>query len=385
MQTIHRFFQEPEQSFFLFGARGTGKSTWLGDNCHNALFINLLEADVLREYSARPERLASTVNAHPETKTVVIDEIQKEPMLLPVVHQLIEEHRGYRFILTGSSARKLKKAGVDLLAGRALNTTMHPFMAAEIGEAFDVARSLRDGMVPIVVASPTPGEVLKTYISIYIREEIKSEGLVRNLGAFARFLESAALSHGQPLNISNVARDCQVERKTVEGYFSILEDLLIAFRIPVFTRRARRAIACHPKFYFFDCGVFRSIRPKGPLDSIQEISGGALEGLVAQHLRAWIDYSRGDVTLSYWRTSSGSEVDFVMYGESCFHAIEVKAAERVRPEDLRALRAFKEDYPECSPLLVYMGTERLRIGDVLCVPCREFLLGLVPGKEIFRE
>jgi predicted AAA+ superfamily ATPase len=258
-------------------------------------------------------------------------------------------------------------------------------MAAEIGEAFDVARSLRDGMVPIVVASPTPGEVLKTYISIYIREEIKSEGLVRNLGAFARFLESAALSHGQPLNISNVARDCQVERKTVEGYFSILEDLLIAFRIPVFTRRARRAIACHPKFYFFDCGVFRSIRPKGPLDSIQEISGGALEGLVAQHLRAWIDYSRGDVTLSYWRTSSGSEVDFVMYGESCFHAIEVKAAERVRPEDLRALRAFKEDYPECSPLLVYMGTERLRIGDVLCVPCREFLLGLVPGKEIFRE
>jgi predicted AAA+ superfamily ATPase len=197
------------------------------------------------------------VEAHPNTATVIIDGIQRAPDLLAIVHKLIEDRPGRTFILTGSSARKLKKAGVDLLGGRALRRNMHPFMASELGPAFDLNEALLYGMVPIARASASPADVLRTYIDIYLNEEVKLEGIVRNIGGFARFLQAASLTHGQLLTITNVASDCQVSRKTVEGYFSIIEDLLIGYRVPVFTKRAQRAVVSHPKFYYFDCGVFR--------------------------------------------------------------------------------------------------------------------------------
>ncbi len=382
MEKLSRFFKAPAQSFFLFGPRGTGKSTWLRQHYPEAAVIDLLAPEQFREFSARPERLREVVRGAGD-RTIIIDEVQKVPELLDVVHELLEEKAGFRFILTGSSARKLKRSGVDLLAGRAVVKTMHPFMAAELRGRFSLVECLRTGMVPLVVDSPASRETLASYIALYLREEVQMEGAVRNLGAFSRFLEAISFSHGSTLNLAEVARESQVQRKTVENYLAILEDLLLAFRVGVFSRRAKRHLISHPKFYYFDCGVFRSLRPTGPLDSPSEIDGAGLEGLVAQHLRAWIAYSGRDCGLYYWRTKSGVEVDFVLYGEETFGAIEVKNAARVHPKMLKNLSAFREDYPEAQTLLLYRGKERLLINNILCLPCEEFLLGLTPGKPCF--
>jgi predicted AAA+ superfamily ATPase len=346
----------------------------------DALWLDLLDPEVYRNYSARPERLQDLLYGNPLKTDIVIDEIQKVPGLLGLIHKLIEEKKGQRFIMTGSSARKLKRAGVDLLAGRAILRTLHPFMAAELGESFSLNQALKSGLVPLVLDSPDPNEVLLTYGALYLREEVQFEGLVRNVGNFSRFLEAVSFSHASLLNISHIARECQVERKVVSSYIEILEDLLLSFRLPVFVKRAKRATSIHPKFYLFDVGVFRSLRPSGPLDQPSEIDGPALEGLVAQHLRAWMAYSQSSYELYFWRTRSGVEVDFVLYGSEGIWAIEVKNTERLRPEDMRALRAFRDDYPDSHALLIYRGTERLLRGDVLCLPCEEFLKSLVPNR-----
>ncbi|HAX62254.1 MAG TPA: ATPase [Elusimicrobia bacterium] len=377
---IPRIFLPQKYNFFLFGPRGTGKTTYLKQNYPDAVWIDLLEADVFRSYSAYPERLREIVLANPDKKTVVIDEIQKVPELLGVIHSLIEKKIKKQFILTGSSSRKLKKTGADLLAGRVIKKTMHPFMAAELGKKFNLNNVLNQGLLPLVVSAQNPDAVLKTYASLYVREEVQAEGLVRNIGNFSRFLESVSFSHGSVLNITNVARDCEVERKVVEGYIAILEDLLLAFRLPVFTKRAKRVVVSHPKFYFFDAGVYRSLRPSGPLDKSEEIGGSALEGLVAQHLMAWNSYSGENNKVYFWRTAAGSEVDFVVYGEKVFWAIEVKNTSRIRPEDLRPLKSFKEDYPESTAYFLYRGKERIMKNGILCIPCEEFLLKLHPEK-----
>ncbi len=384
METVGRFFEAPKSSFFLFGPRGTGKSTWLRGLPDTTLWIDLLQPDDYRAYAARPERLIERVATSPRDTTVVVDEVQRVPELLPAVHHLMEREPepGRRFVLTGSSARKLRRRGVNLLAGRAVLRGMHPFMAAELGDRFELEAALRDGLVPLVWDAADPGDTLSGYSTLYLREEVQAEGLVRNLGDFARFLEAAALSHGTVLNVSNVARECEVPRKRVDGYLSVLEDLLLAFRVPVFTRRARRATSSKPKWYLFDAGVFRSLRPHGPLDPPAELSGAALEGLVAQHLRAWIDYGHRDHELFFWRTQAGSEVDFVVYGPASFVACEVKSTRVVRPADLRALRAFASDYPECRPLLLYRGRDRLLRDGVLCLPVEEFLVQLRPGRAV---
>lgn len=373
---IPRLFTPPKQSFFLFGPRGTGKSTWLRVNMPDAIWVDLLEADEFRSYSARPERLKELVLSGSGNKIVVIDEIQKVPGLLSVVHSLIEKKLGFRFILTGSSPRKLKKTQADLLAGRVIKQSLHPFMAIELGKKFNLASALKQGLLPLVFSSAAPDAVLRTYASLYVREEVQMEGLVRNIGNFSRFLEAVSFSHGALLNTSNVARDCEVERKTVEAYITILEDLLLAFRIPVFSKKAKRATVGHSKFYYFDAGVYRSLRPCGPLDKPEEIEGAALEGLIAQHLIAWSFYGNEKNKVYFWRTTSGSEVDFIVYGEKVFWAIEVKNISRIRPEDLRSLRSFKSEYPQSSAILLYRGKERLKKDNVLCLPCDEFLLSL---------
>jgi predicted AAA+ superfamily ATPase len=368
-----RFLSGPAGSFFLFGPRGTGKSTWLQATLPGALRVDLLDPASQRQFQARPERLRELLAGQSGVRDVVVDEIQKVPALLDVVHQMVEADRSLRFILTGSSARKLRRGGANLLAGRLVQAEMHPFMAAELGTGFDMQRALQIGLVPLVWNAPDPAATLRAYAALYLREEVQAEALVRNVGAFARFLEAVSFSHGSLLNLAEVARECQVSRKTVEGYLEILEDLLLSFRLPVFTRRAKRHLVGHDKFYYFDTGVYRSLRPSGPLDRPEQIEGMALEGLVAQHLRAWVAYRGLGEQLYYWRTKSGSEVDFVVYGANTFAAWEVKRSSRVHSTDLRALKAFRQDYPEAQIALLYQGQERLEIDGIAVIPCQTFL------------
>lgn len=382
MEFIPRFLNVPRQSFFLFGPRGTGKSLWTKHYFKNALYIDFLQPDVFRSYVAYPEKLRELVEGNPQKHHVIIDEVQKNPAILNVVHSLIEKRRDVQFILTGSSARKIKRVDVDLLGGRAVMRTLHPFMAAELGKDFNFNKALQSGLLPLIWAAEDPMDVLKSYQGLYLREEVQMEALVRNIGNFSRFLEATSFSHASILNISNIARECEVGQKTVEGYIEILEDLLLSFRLPVFTKKAKRQLAEHPKLYFFDVGVFQAFRPKGPLDRPEEIIGAALEGLVVQHLRAWNAYRGEKNVLYYWRTRSGVEVDIVLYGEDGLWAFEVKNTSRIYPEHLRALQAFKEDYPGAHTIFLYMGRERLKKDNILCLPCEEFLAQLHPDKDI---
>ena len=373
MQHVKRFLKAPKQSFFLLGPRGTGKTTWIKEHFQNALWIDLLLPEELQYYGARPERLKEALDAEPSSKIVVVDEIQKLPELLSLVHFIIEEKKGHQFILTGSSARKLKRTGVDLLAGRALLKFMHPFTADELGPLFNLERALEVGMLPLVWDNIDPEKVLKTYAALYLKEEIQAEALVRNVSAYARFLETISFSHAGSLNLNNIARESAISRMTISNYLQILEDMLLGYTIPIFTRRAQRVLAAHPKFYFFDAGVYRALRRSGPLDQPEEIQGQALEGLVAQHLRAWIDEQEDKYDLSFWRTRSGVEVDFVVYGPQGFWAIEVKNTDKINAKDLTGLKSFKQDYPEAKTIFLYRGQRSLMQEEILCLPVEEFL------------
>jgi predicted AAA+ superfamily ATPase len=379
---IPRYFKAPGQSFFLFGPRGSGKSTYLKANYPEAVFIDLLRPDVQRKYQARPETIIELVSAYPDKVIFIVDEIQKVPEMLSAIHSLIEENKNLQFILTGSSARKLKRSGPDLMAGRVLLRNMHPFLLSELGKEADFQKALEIGLLPIIYLASDPESTLDTYVSLYIREEVQYEGLVRNIGNFSRFLEAISFSHGSVLNISNVARECEVERKVVENYISILEDILLATRLQVFTKRAKRALVSHPKFYLFDTGVFKALRPKGLLDSPNEIDGAGLEGLVFQHLLAWNALQDNEFDIYYWRSRGGIEVDFILYGEQGIFAIEVKNSDKIRNQDLRSLNEFRSDYPESQAIFLYRGKERLLKSGTICLPCDEFLINLHPDKTI---
>lgn len=362
-----RLLEPPEgKSFFLFGPRGTGKSSWVRARFPEALLVDLLESRTYLELQADPMRLEQRI-PRGHRGWVVIDEVQRAPALLDEVHRLIESKR-VKFILTGSSARKLRRGGANLLAGRALTLAMHPLTATETGEDFDLARALRFGQLPAIYAEPDPARFLDSYVQTYLREEVQQEGLVRNLAAFTRFLEVAAFSQGSVLNISNVAREASVNRKVAEDYFSVVEDLLIATRLTPFTRRAKRASIVHPKFFFFDAGVFRALRPRGPLDSEEEIRGPAAETLVLQHLRAVNDGLALGYSIHFWHPRQGSEVDFVLYGPHGFLAIEVKTGAAVREADFEGLRQFGEDYPVARRLLFHGGHRREQRQGVELIP-----------------
>lgn len=382
MRFISRLFAEVTKSFFLFGPRGTGKSTLIRARYPDALWVDLLRPEILRSLLARPERLDELIQGSPNQTTIVIDEIQKAPELLSVVHSLMEEKKYLRFILTGSSPRKLKRTSANLLGGRALKRELHPFMAAELGKEFSLTKSLQQGTLPLIVAEKNPADSLQAYINLYLQEEIHAERLVRSIENFSRFLEVISFSHGSLLNTANISRECEVKRKTVENYINILEELLLAFQLPIFTKRAQRELSAHSKFYLFDSGVYYTLRPRGPLDQPEEIEGAALEGLVAQHLLAWIDYSDENNTLAFWRTRSGIEVDFVIYGANHFYAIEVKNSQRVNSHDTKSLEIFLQDYPMAKAILLYRGKEKIKIKNVLCIPCEEFLKKLKPNQSL---
>ena len=364
----------PHQSFFLFGPRGVGKTAWAHQQFPDALFFDLLHYPTYTQLLAATQRLGDRI-PQGYKGWVVVDEIQRVPELLNEVHRLIESRR-LRFVLTGSSARKLRRRGVNLLAGRALTCHLHPFTALELGSDFNLKHALRWGCLPLACASEKPEDFLNSYAATYLREEVQQEGFARNIGAFGRFLEAASFSQAGVLNMAAVARECAVSTKVVEDYFSILEDLLIAVRLPVFTKHAKRRLVAHPKFYYFDAGVFQAIRPRGPLDAPEQIHGAALETLFLQQVRALNDYATLGYRLYYWRTSTGDEVDFVLYGERGLRAFEVKMAHNLRPDDLRALQRFQSDFPQAKTHLLYLGDRRWHERGIEVVPFLDCLTQL---------
>ena len=367
------------KSFFLFGPRGTGKTTWLRTQFPDALYFDLLDSEIYNDLLARPHRLAQMI---PETwhAWVVLDEVQRVPALLHEVHRLIETRHLF-FALTGSSARKLARKDVNLLAGRALTSFMYPLTVAELHQDFTLRHALQYGHLPSTFQESDPARYLESYVTAYLREEVQQEGLTRNLGAFTRFLETASFSQAQLLNISEVARECAVNRKVAEHYFSILEDLLMAERIPVFAKKAKRRTVLHPKFYFFDAGVYRALRPRGPLDTPEDIDGAALETVVMQEVKAMNHYRHYGYTMYFWRTASGHEVDIVLYGPRGIVAIEVKRSARVHKEALKGLSAFLEEYPMARAYLLYGGDRDRWEGKIHIVPLEDFLKHLPEALE----
>jgi predicted AAA+ superfamily ATPase len=304
---------------------------------------------------------------------IVIDEIQKMPVLLNEVHRMIEDYN-YKFILTGSSARTLKRKGTNLLAGRALYYKMFPLTAIELGADFKIEKSLRFGQLPTVHdRSVEPKDYLSSYIYVYLKEEIMQERLTRNIGAFARFLEVASFSQGSTLNMAEIARETSIERKTVEDYFQITEDLLLATRIPVFTKRAKRKTVTHQKFYYFDVGVYRALRPLGPFDLPEEAEGPALESLVLQELQAINSYFNFGYEIYFWRTIDKMEIDFILYGSKGLIGIEVKRSKRIDKRDLKSLKTFKLDYPVAKLYIFYGGEKNLYFNDIEVIPIKKAL------------
>jgi len=362
------------KSFFLFGPRGTGKTTWVKTSFPKSVYIDLLEAEIFNDLLANPQRLSNFIPKGCK-EWVIIDEVQRVPDLLHEIHRLIENQK-YHFILTGSSPRKLKRKGPNLLAGRALTLSMHPLSVAELGGDFRLEHSLQYGHLPSVYTQSEPKKYLEAYVKTYLEEEIRQEGLTRNLSAFTRFLEAASFSQGSLLNISAVARECSVERKVVENYFSILEDLMIAYRIPIFSKKTKRRLVTHSKFYFFDAGVYKTLRPRGPLDAPQEADGVALETLFLQELTALNSALALGYKIFYWRTSNGREVDFILYGPKGLLAFEITKTARVNSAMLGGLKSFLTDYPMAKAYFVYGGTRRMYEGPIHIVPVKEMLKDL---------
>jgi predicted AAA+ superfamily ATPase len=371
-----RILNPPKESFFLFGPRGTGKTSWLKSHFPKAIYIDLLKNDVLNDLRAGPHRLWQMIPTN-YTGPVIIDEIQKLPSLLNEIHSAMNESRTkYQFILTGSSARKLRMAGVNLLAGRVRVKNFFPFVAKELGTDFNLKKALIYGLLPEAYTSKDPQSYLESYLQVYIDQEVRLEGLVRNVEDFSRFLEAASFSQASVLNVSNVSSDCGVPRKTVQSYFEILNDLMLAYRLPIFQRKAKREMIKHDKFYFFDPGVFQTIRPRGVLDSDSEINGAAIETLVLTQLHALNELLSLGYQLSYWHTKKHLEVDFILYGKKDLIAIEVKAGSKPKSRDLDGLKEFKIDYPSAKLLFLYGGITK-KIGDIQLLNIEDFFANML--------
>ncbi len=379
-----RLYDLPDHTFFLFGPRGTGKTTWLKHVLPDALWFDLLRTGTFLSLSRQPDSFRQQVEARPRRSWVVVDEVQRLPALLNEVQSLIADHgRDYLFALSGSSARKLKRLDVNLLAGRAINRQFFPLTAAELGGQYDIDEVLRTGLLPQVCSEPAHAvDALDAYVANYIREEIQQEALVRHLDSFARFLEVAALMNGQIVNVAGIARDAAVARPTVQGYFAALVDTLVGVFLPAWRRGARVKEVARAKFYLFDPGVARALagRLREPLDGSER--GFLLETWVLHELRAAM--ARGSLggQLHYWRTPAGTEVDFIWSRGRRAVGIEVKASPRWRPEYSSSLDALLADKVLTSAHGVYTGSVELRDGPVRVWPLRRFLEELASGNVL---
>ncbi|MBI2894591.1 MAG: ATP-binding protein [Deltaproteobacteria bacterium] len=377
-----RLLAAPRRSFFLFGPRATGKSTWLRANFPTAHAFDLLRADVRVPLLRDPALFRRQVEAFDDREWVVVDEVQQVPALLPEIHSLIESTRR-RFAMSGSSARKLVRGKANLLAGRASVRHMHPLSAVELGDDFVPSRVLRYGTLPIVVAAGREAaDVLESYSLTYLKEEIQAEAFVRDLGAFARFLECSALANAQITNVSSLARDAGVQRTTVQGYFQILLDTLVGTLLPAYRPRARIKEQAHPKFYWFDSGVARAIAGRHRTEPTAEELGALLETYVLHELRTRMDVASLPGELSYWRTPDGVEVDFVLREAHRTVGIEVKAARDWRSSHGRGLRALASALPITGAWAVYLGASPQRDGSVRVLPVESFVRLLHAGEVI---
>ncbi len=376
-----RLLAPPRGSFFLLGPRGTGKSTWARGRFPQAERFDLLDEALYQELLVEPGQFAARLRARPRGSWVWVDEIQRLPGLLNEVHRFIEERR-LRFVLTGSSARKLRRAGVNLLAGRALSRSLHPFVPEELGVDFELARALRFGTLPLVQMADDPAETLKAYVQTYLREEIQVEALVRNLPGFARFLPVAALFHGQALNVASLARDAGVARTTIEGYLEILDETLLAFRLPAWEARLRVRERRHPKLYWIDAGIVRAAR-RTLSEPAAEERGALFEGMVAMLLRAYDAYRGLYDDLAYWSPAetTKTEVDFLLRRGRRFIAVEVKASARADGDSLRGLRAITGLAGLERRILVHLGRAPRRTEDGIDVlPFADFAAELAHGQ-----
>ena len=363
MPTYTRLQKPPKSSFFLLGMRGTGKSAWVKNAYPKAKRFDLLIESEYQAYLAQPHLFAEELNKIQSGSWVVIDQVQRLPNLLNEVHRAIEEQK-LKFALLGSSARKLRQSGVNLLGGRALLRTMHPFLPQELGKDFDLERALRFGSLPLIIMSEDPKEQLQAYVELYLKEEIQAEAIVRNLPGFARFLPIAALFHAQTINVSGMGRDSSVNRATAEGYIKILEDTLLGFRLPAYAPNLRVKEKSHPKWYWIDNGVARAAKKTLGVP-IPEERGALFEGFIAMLLRAYNDLKIFEFdTVSYWSPPGGStEVDFVIERGKEKIAIEVKTAKEPGTEHLKGLRAISDLKGLKKKILVYPGKRDRQTND----------------------
>ncbi len=379
-----RLLPAPRTSFFLFGARGTGKSTWIRSHFDDAFVVNLLNAELMLRYERDSAAFRAEVLAQPRSRWIVVDEVQRAPRLLDEVHFLMEEKGYKKFALTGSSARKLKRGAANLLAGRAIVKNLFPLTSAELNFSVPSAQLLRFGAMPLSVNATDDDareEFLRAYVTTYLAEEIRAEGLVRDLGSFSRFLEVASLAAGQTTNVSGIARDAAVSRETVRKYFDVLVDTLVGSWLPAHRPRAKVKEAALPKFYWFDPGVLHAAAGGFDQPLPGDWDGVLLEHLVHHEIRSHIHYAGVKGSLGYWATPGGSEVDFVWWHGRNVVAIEVKNAREFRRGFKKGLDAFVAGTP-ARGYVVYRGEREMEVDGIRVIPLAAFLRRLHAGEII---
>ncbi|PJE46416.1 MAG: AAA family ATPase [Sediminibacterium sp.] len=364
-----------KESLFLWGARQTGKSTLLKSLFPNAIWFDLLKSDVYRRYQANPSQFRETILASETRNIVIVDEIQKIPELLDEIHWLIVNH-SIQFILSGSSPRKIIRAGSNLLGGRALRYELYPLLQSEIPE-FDLIKALNNGLLPRHYLSDNPKKLIDAYIGNYLKDEIIAEAKIRNINAFTQFLEAAAFSNGEMVNYTNIATECGVSHTTVKEYFQILVDTLIGRFVPAFQKKPKRRVIVAPKFYYFDIGIANNLLKRGRIVMGSESFGNAFEHFIYQELYAHSNYSDKNYPISYWRTTSQIEVDFILGDHEV--AVEVKGTDNVQTRHLKGLKAFAEEYKVKNLIVVSNDPLERQIGDITVMPWKIFLEKLWDG------
>lgn len=363
---------ENNDSVFLWGARQVGKTTLLEQLYPEVRYYDLLKANEFERFFRRPEILGEELESMKEGELVIIDEIQKVPQLLDEIHALIHKKK-IRFILSGSSPRKIIRSGANLLGGRAVKKILFPLVSAEIPD-FDLIKAINNGMIPRHYMVNNPWERFSAYIGVYLNEEIREEALSRNLKSFSRFLEVAALSNGEMIVYKNIAQDCGIDHRTVKDYFEILNDTLIGYLIPGFTATTKRRAIQAPKFYFFDVGIVNYLLNRKNLLPGNESFGHSFEHFIFQEIMAFLGYTQSSERITYWRTSSGYEVDIIIGNGRI--AIEIKSTDEVKSRHLKGLKAFKEDFPQARTIIVSLDKYPRIMNGVEIIPAEQFLKAL---------
>jgi uncharacterized protein len=372
-----KFIESEDQSLFLWGARQTGKSTLIKQHFNDALMFDLLQTDIIRRFALQPEELRRIVLSSPE-KQIVIDEIQKLPELLNEIHWLIE-NTNKRFILSGSSPRKILQKGVNLLGGRAFRYELFPLSFSEIPD-FDILRALNHGLLPKIYDANNHQRMLSSYIGAYLEEEIIAETRIKNLQVFSGFLEKAAFANGEIVNYTNIATDCGVSSITVKEYYQILVDTLIGKYISTFQKRPKRRVIQAPKFYFFDVGIANVLLKRKNVEWGNENIGQAFEHFIYMELRTFLSYTSNENEIHYWRTASQLEVDFILGDAEV--ALEVKSTNNVQTKHIKNLMAFTEEYTTKKNIIVSNDPYPKKIGTVEVLPWKLFLEKLWSGEII---